>query len=67
VLVQPFLTPVPPLGSESVLAKALLPIGYVVGAIRIAVLLAIALLYAILVVPLNLLLVSAGSDGRRIT
>jgi hypothetical protein len=66
MLVQPFLTPVPPLGSESVLAKLLLPIGYVVGAIRTVVLLAIVLLYAILVIPLNLLLVSTGLDGRRL-
>ena len=53
---QPFLTPVPPNGSD-VLATMLLPFGYVIGVIRTLVIILLALLYALLVHGLCLLLV----------
>ncbi|GJE84450.1 hypothetical protein PsYK624_005260 [Phanerochaete sordida] len=46
--IQPFLTPVPPVSAD-ILATALLPVGYALGLIRTALVLALGLLYALLV------------------
>ncbi|GBE79578.1 hypothetical protein SCP_0207780 [Sparassis crispa] len=46
--IQPFLKPVPPLGSET-LAYLALPFGYVVGAIRLSLIVVLGLLYALVV------------------
>ncbi|KII94745.1 hypothetical protein PLICRDRAFT_33557 [Plicaturopsis crispa FD-325 SS-3] len=46
--IQPFLTPLPPLGSNA-LANALLPFGYVLAAIRTVLLIAATLLYVVVV------------------
>ncbi|KAI0347399.1 hypothetical protein BDW22DRAFT_1404954 [Trametopsis cervina] len=46
--IQPFLTPVPPVASDA-LASALLPIGYILGVVRTAVIIVLALLYTVLV------------------
>ncbi|KAG5644075.1 hypothetical protein DXG03_009165 [Asterophora parasitica] len=46
--IQPFLTPVPPLGSD-LLAKATLPLRYVIGAVRTALVLVLLVLYVALV------------------
>ncbi|CAL1701382.1 unnamed protein product [Somion occarium] len=53
--IQPFLTPVPPVGSN-ILANVLLPFGYVVGILRITLILALAAIYAILVQGVCLIL-----------
>ncbi|KAI0082591.1 hypothetical protein K474DRAFT_1585839 [Panus rudis PR-1116 ss-1] len=54
--IQPFLTPVSPVGSD-VLKNILLPFGIVVGTIRTALILVLTLLYAVLVEGLCKLLV----------
>ncbi|THH33586.1 hypothetical protein EUX98_g559 [Antrodiella citrinella] len=46
--IQPFLTPLPPAGSE-LLATILLPVGYVVGVIRTALIVALGVIYVVLV------------------
>jgi hypothetical protein len=48
MLRQPFLTPVPPIGS-GVLAKVAIPFGYIIGASRAVLVLALGLLYVTLV------------------
>ncbi|KIM46284.1 hypothetical protein M413DRAFT_65627 [Hebeloma cylindrosporum] len=53
--IQPFLTPVPPLGSEF-LARVTLPIRYALGFVRTIVILFIALVYVLLVRGLCLVL-----------
>ena len=54
---QPFLTPVPPLGAESVLTKILLPLRYLLAIIRTSLVLLLALLYVIFVRGVCLVLV----------
>jgi hypothetical protein len=46
--IQPFLTPVPPVGSE-LLVKVYLPFGYLIGAIRTLFVLALGLVYTLFV------------------
>ncbi|EKM59393.1 uncharacterized protein PHACADRAFT_114068 [Phanerochaete carnosa HHB-10118-sp] len=46
--IQPFLTPIPPVNSD-VLATALLPVGYLLGVIRTALIAVLGVLYALLV------------------
>jgi hypothetical protein len=53
---QPFLTPVPPLGSNTV-AKIAFPLLYALGVIRTTVIVAIATLYLVLVSGLCTVLV----------
>jgi hypothetical protein len=54
---QPFLTPVPPLGTESVLTKILLPLRYILAIIRTSLVLLLALVYVISVRVVCLVLV----------
>ncbi|KAI0091914.1 hypothetical protein BDY19DRAFT_927391 [Irpex rosettiformis] len=53
--IQPFLTPVPPVGSNA-LASALLPFGYIAGIVRTTAIAVLALLYMILVKGILILL-----------
>ena len=53
---KPFLTPVPPLGSDAT-AKVLLPFAYIIGIVRTALVLVLALAYAVLVHGVCLVLV----------
>lgn len=57
VEIQPFLTPMPPLGSD-LLAKATLPLAYVIGFVRTVLVLILLLVYLTLVPGLCLVLVS---------
>jgi hypothetical protein len=53
---QPFLTPVPPVGSDAI-ASALLPIGYALGVVRTTLIVALALLYTVVVHGVFIILV----------
>jgi hypothetical protein len=57
ILPQPFLTPVPPIGSE-ILAKIALPFGYIIGSLRTVLILALGLAYVALVRGVCLALVN---------
>lgn len=57
VTIQPFLTPVPPLGSEFI-AKLTLPVGIILGAVRVVLILALTLVYITLVRGICLLFVN---------
>jgi hypothetical protein len=48
IIPQPFLTPVPPIGSE-ILAKIAFPFGYIIGSLRTVLILALGLAYVALV------------------
>ena len=56
---QPFLTPVPPLGAESVLTKIILPLRYILAIIRTLLVLLLALVYVISVRGVCLILVKS--------
>jgi hypothetical protein len=64
---QPFLPPVPPSG-HAALTKVLLPLAYILGFVRTVLVLLVLLLYAVLVFPLNALLVRTlyGSSEKDI-
>lgn len=53
---KPFLTPVPPLGSDAT-TKVLLPFAYIIGIVRTALILVLALAYVVLVHGVCLVLV----------
>ena len=63
MLPQPFLTPVPPIGLE-VLAKLVLPFGYVIGLFRTVLVLALGLTYVALALGVCLALVSIMLDPK---
>ena len=54
---QPFLTPIPPLGSQLILAKVLLPLRYILATVRTLLVLLLALIYVVLVRGVCLILV----------
>ena len=56
---QPFLTPVPPLGVESVFTKIFLPLRYILAIIRTSLVLLLALVYVISVGGVCLILVKS--------
>ncbi|KZT12802.1 uncharacterized protein LAESUDRAFT_733399 [Laetiporus sulphureus 93-53] len=64
--IQPFLRPVPPTDSE-LLANIALPFGYVAGAIRTAVVIALGILYVILVAGVCTLLKPVPSFHRIVS
>ncbi|KAH9940576.1 hypothetical protein B0H21DRAFT_878319 [Amylocystis lapponica] len=64
--IQPFLKPIPPSGSEA-LALVVLPFGYVAGAIRSLLLIALGLLYVLLVRGVCLILVPVPPIHRAAT
>jgi hypothetical protein len=57
MLQQPFLTPVPPIGS-GLLVKIALPFRYIIGVLRTVLILALSLIYVVLVRGVCLALVS---------
>ncbi|KAI0638280.1 hypothetical protein C8Q77DRAFT_1242705 [Trametes polyzona] len=64
--IQPFLRPVPPSGSE-LLATAISPLGYALGAVKTILVLALALVYAVLVQGLCLVFLPIPPLHRAVT
>ncbi|RDX55724.1 hypothetical protein OH76DRAFT_764849 [Lentinus brumalis] len=64
--IQPFLRPIPPSGGE-LLANLLAPVGYALGVIKTAVLLALALVYFVLVHGVCLILSPVPPIHRAVT
>ncbi|THH17955.1 hypothetical protein EW146_g2953 [Bondarzewia mesenterica] len=64
--IQPFLTPVPPSGSN-VLAKLALPLGFVLGIFRTAIILILAFLHTVLVQGICFVLLPIPAVHRSVT